>query len=371
MQNTTFPCTSLKHFSDLFSADNPNITDLIASCPQKCALAWGTGNPDISGIGVFISYCQQLGLSIILGPGHIVLYRLSFNNDIRQYLSSVYLIALTTTVLFASPIAIASIVYLQGQPALFEIIFIYYLNVMEFLSSLILYIGFWIGREDKNAKYKPVNQREQITFVLGGLLHCGLFGGVMYWIGRASRGKASVVEFISACKAVETTVPIPPVQTLPLVLDSDRIVLHENEILNRFLIFLCFAAAAVGFYFCCKWLTTWSDVLNKISSPSIKRFCMRVTTFDPVCTLVATGLAVGMAYCFAKMHIARQQLASVAHDEFTDDEWGFGQVVALFVWVPLMVEISVALGVALGVKGILEGLKKKKKEDEEELDSVL
>lgn len=324
MQNTTSPCASLKHFSDLFSADNPNITDIIASCPQQCALAWGTGNPDLSDIGVFLSYSLQLALSIILGPGHIVLHRL-FNNKLRQYLFSIHIVALTTTVLFASQIAIASIVYLRGQPALIEIIFICYLNVMEFLCSLIFFCtlilscSFQIGREDKNAKNHPISVRDVTTYFLG-LLHLGLFGGVIYWISRASMGKESVVEFISACKAGETTVSIPHVQTLPIIVHPYRIVLHSNKVLNAFLILLIGAAHVFGFclYYICPDILI--ATLNKISPPSVKRFGRRIATFDPVCTLVTTGLAVGMAYCFAKMHLVRQQLASVARDEYTDNE---------------------------------------------------
>ena len=29
-----------------------NITTTIQNCPDICTLAWGTGNPDLSGIGV-------------------------------------------------------------------------------------------------------------------------------------------------------------------------------------------------------------------------------------------------------------------------------------------------------------------------------
>jgi hypothetical protein len=226
---------------------------------------------------------------------------------------------------------------------------------MELLCSLILFCSLWIRIQNKNAKYERISGRDWTNLVLGGPLHGGLFFGVIYWTGQASRRRKSVLEFLSACKAVETTVPLPPIGTLRLLIDPPSVVIHSNKALNKFLFFLI-CVAGVGILLCCKLLKMLGAKLKAISPEPVKDFGRRIAVFEPFSTLAAMGLTACMLYCFAKMHLVRQQLASVAHDEFTDNEWGFGQVVALFVWVPLIVEILLALGFALGIVGILESV---------------
>ena len=55
--NMSIACSFASITSVISQADNGNlnISQLVDSCPQICSLAWGTGNPDLSGIGVFSS----------------------------------------------------------------------------------------------------------------------------------------------------------------------------------------------------------------------------------------------------------------------------------------------------------------------------
>lgn len=52
--NGTYSCSfpSIGSLLATAEAGNLNITQLVQSCPNVCSLAWGTGNPDLSGIGV-------------------------------------------------------------------------------------------------------------------------------------------------------------------------------------------------------------------------------------------------------------------------------------------------------------------------------
>ena len=56
--------------------------------------------------------------------------------------------------------------------------------------------------------------------------------------------------------------------------------------------------------------------------------------------LVATSLAsaIGSFYCMVQLEHKRSAMKAVTGDGFTDDQWGFGQVVALFLWAPVLVE---------------------------------
>lgn len=55
LANATLACTSFDSLTDLLGqvqSQNLNITIQIQQCPDLCGLAWGAGNPDLSGIGV-------------------------------------------------------------------------------------------------------------------------------------------------------------------------------------------------------------------------------------------------------------------------------------------------------------------------------
>jgi hypothetical protein len=56
--------------------------------------------------------------------------------------------------------------------------------------------------------------------------------------------------------------------------------------------------------------------------------------------LVATSLAsaIGSFYCMVQLEHKRSAMKAVTGDGFTDDQWEFGQVVALFLWAPVLVE---------------------------------
>ena len=51
-----------------------NITTIVTSCPDICALAWGSGNPDLSGIGANVSYILQAVLTFLCGPVLCLVY---------------------------------------------------------------------------------------------------------------------------------------------------------------------------------------------------------------------------------------------------------------------------------------------------------
>lgn len=44
--------SSIGAILDQADAGKLNVTQLAQQCPNICSLAWGTGNPDLSGIGV-------------------------------------------------------------------------------------------------------------------------------------------------------------------------------------------------------------------------------------------------------------------------------------------------------------------------------
>ena len=58
-----------------------------------------------------------------------------------------------------------------------------------------------------------------------------------------------------------------------------------------------------------------------------------------VSSLCCAGLTGGATYYLVEMQRKRQSLRDVAGKDFKDDEWSFGQILAVFVWVPVGVAI--------------------------------
>ncbi|KAJ4024713.1 hypothetical protein NW752_003263 [Fusarium irregulare] len=315
MPNTTFDCASLHQFSDFFAINTTNVTTAVEACPEKCSLAWGKGNPDLSGIGVFVSYILQLAVCLLLGPCYAIVYRF-LDRKRQKHLAEIHITALQTTVFLACPIAVASIIDLKRRPTLFEARFVYYLNIMELLAACVLVSTMVLRREGDEAF--PIETRETITLVLGLTIQLGLSIGVIHWVDRRSLSAKEVRAFVTACERSGVVVPIPPRDWAN----------KYNKSLKGFLgvLLLISIGAAVGIYL----------LIAKSKSKS-----------RPVwLCLVSTGLATGVAYSFAKMHLARVELARLSKNDYADNEWGFGQIVALFAWVPLLVEASIPLLIA-------------------------
>lgn len=200
---------------------------------------------------------------------------------------------------------------LKRRSTLFETSFVYYLNIMELLETFVLFSTF---RLDETV---PIKSRELTTLILGFSLQIGLLAGLMHWVDRRSISAKEVQAFVTACENSGVVVPIPP--------GSSAWANKYNKSLRNFLtvlvILLLFAAV-------------WICVLITNSKPKYRSISV---------SLVSTGLATGMAYSFAKMHLARVQLARLNEDDYEDNEWGFGQIIALFIWIPLLVELSLPL----------------------------
>ncbi|RBR18130.1 uncharacterized protein FIESC28_06196 [Fusarium coffeatum] len=312
MLNTTFDCASIHQFADFFALNTTNVTTAVEACPEKCSLAWGKGNPDLSGIGVFVSHILQLAVCLLLGPCYAIVYPF-LDRKRQKHLAGIHIKALQTTLLLACPIAVASIIDLKRRSTLFEARFIYYLNFMELLAACVLVSTMVVHTGEDEAFL--IETRETITLVLGIVMQIGLSTGVMHWVDRRSLSAKDVRAFVTACERSGVVVPIPP---------SDWANKY-NKNLRSFLIVLLLISivAAVAIYML---------IANFKSKSRSVWLC-----------LVSAGLASGVAYSFAKMHLARVDLARFSKNGYADNEWGFGQIVALFAWVPLLVELSIPL----------------------------
>jgi hypothetical protein len=83
----------------------------------------------------------------------------------------------------------------------------------------------------------------------------------------------------------------------------------------------------------------WQTELSRVSTV--------VFVFPVVGGPVSLGLCGGMIYYTADMERKRMIMRALAGPYFQDNEWGFGQVLAWFIWVPLLIRFFEILSVCL------------------------
>ncbi|KAK4065843.1 uncharacterized protein Triagg1_8395 [Trichoderma aggressivum f. europaeum] len=99
--------------------------------------------------------------------------------------------------------------------------------------------------------------------------------------------------------------------------------------------------AAAGLCIISFFAQTATTVFPRIKQrPSLRRV---LTIMAIVWGLLTTLSLVGMVWGLVKLWDQRGELIKVAGADFEDNEWGFGQVAALFTWLPIPVEISYKL----------------------------
>jgi hypothetical protein len=118
---TTIDCshlgtrTNFKAYINLISTATGSNFSLASDCKSEiCASLWGLGNPDISGIGMTISYCMNVVIGVVLTSIFLVLSTRSIpvSTYWKNMLSKVFTAYHDSAVLLAFSIQIASVVML-------------------------------------------------------------------------------------------------------------------------------------------------------------------------------------------------------------------------------------------------------------------
>ena len=170
MANST--CLTGTSISDLLDKADQNLLNLtatIASCPDICTLAWGQGNPDLLGIGVFISYIMQAVLTLLCGPilGLICYVRRRkhdercehgercehverHEHEVSDRLSEIVNSFIDTSIGFNIPIGIAATVRIAQSAPLFDQYFSSYLLGMQSFSFLVVVLTSAIFEQRKD-----------------------------------------------------------------------------------------------------------------------------------------------------------------------------------------------------------------------------
>jgi len=152
--STCLTFTSISALLDKADRNLLNLTATIASCPGICTLAWGQGDSDLSGIGVFISYIMQAILTFLCGPIIGLIYYLrgpGERDKVSKRLSEIVDCFVDTSIGFNIPIGIATTIRIAQSAPFFEQYFLTILLVMQMYSfvAVVLTSTIFDKRRDK------------------------------------------------------------------------------------------------------------------------------------------------------------------------------------------------------------------------------
>lgn len=261
------------------------------------------------------AYTVQLILTVLIGPAYRVLYLVlsparkptpeagSFVSFVQE-LKTVQTAFSASNGFFVLASAVASISRLLQNPAIFEIA---QMQAMAFLqANSLLVMFFCLIRPMSRRITRVVLYTVVFVFVLAVLSMSHLSGSWRSNWKLASDGCARDITDYN----VVTPVGYPSWAVAII------------------------AIAGTGGY----WLQSLKERFQRRQAHQVV-FRVLMSVWVLLIGLMTAGMVTGLVMMWRQ----RNHLHSLAGAEFTDDEWGFGQIAALFIWAPIPVEILFVL----------------------------
>ncbi|KAF7979971.1 hypothetical protein HWV62_40038 [Athelia sp. TMB] len=326
---TSTSCTPFSSINDILAsaeAGQLNITNAVSTCQEICTLAWGVGNPDLSGIGMNVCYIFQAILTFLFGPIFCVVYwyRERFAEETIKHLEELHDGFLDVSAQFSIPVAVGAVTRFLQKPPFYEITFMHSLLTMQFLSLLSTAVTAGIFETRKSSM--------RITVIcLYGLLEFGFYMGLVGGLRTSGARWDAIDQLGEACKTYGTLLPgfeeIPKLHGIVPHATVKEFFNGSNRGYRAFwtvvgLILAAIAALIVlaGTIWGLRWLFINKDI----------RLLGLMTLAFTVGTIVELGM----------MERTRSIMQAITGAEFGDNQWGFGQVVSLFLWVPICIQAA-------------------------------
>ncbi|KAI9778135.1 MAG: hypothetical protein M1839_008344 [Geoglossum umbratile] len=284
-----------------------NITTLALKCPETCDIAYGSGNPDLSGVGVNAAYVTFVGLAVLFA-----VLRIGSLWSLYEWTKHVRAIQQTFADMagvfaFSVGVAIAA----NQQSSLYESIYLGSLCLILWCSAslAILVSLFRGGISDITLKILVINSLYfwGITAILLGALGYN----TSHSITTAAR------QLGPSCKSYK---------------DAGLAIGGSNIGYMPPLIAMCFLLVS------CSMGVLFLRYLQ--SRPSKVQYLLRFKNSIKVgFTVFLCTLSISTIYITVDFQLKRNAMGRVAGARFQDNTWGFGQVIALFVWVPLLLAL--------------------------------
>ncbi|TFK64490.1 hypothetical protein BDN72DRAFT_861324 [Pluteus cervinus] len=337
MSNTT-DCdfSSLNAVLQQATASGTNITELVQECQGICNLAWGNGNPDLSGIGANVSYIIQFLLVVIFGPIFVLFHGLKDrNDDSESKFVELHKDFVNASAQFTIPITIATVVRIKQDASLYEITFLQYLTSMQFLGLLAVHVA---GGVVKKPGVKQIT-----LMVLYSLLDFGLYMGLVGFLQTSKASWTQIQELGSACIGYGKILPgynyaksahLQAIASTTLDIFAfprdepvEGFIIRRNAAEAGKKIELIFGLALAGV----AGVVALGFTLFGLYMTFTKKWHIPLG-------VISLGLTSGTLYFLVQMELTRGVMQSLTGTEFLDNQWGFGQVLSLLLWIPFLVQ---------------------------------
>lgn len=261
------------------------------------------------------AYSIQVILTVLIGPAYRLLYlawpppekptkTVTFGWFVEE-LKRVQTAFSAANGFFVLACAVASIVSLHQNPAIFEIAEMQAMAFLQVNSILVMFFCL-IRPMDSRRNARLLLYIVVFAFVLAVLSMSQLNGRRQTNWRLASDGCAQE----STDYDVITPILYPP-----------------------WAVAIIAVAGTVGF-----WLQPLKEKFRSRKAHQVL-FQMLMTLWVLLIGLMIAGMVTGLVMMWRQ----RNHLHSVAGEQFEDDDWGFGQIAALFIWAPIPVEILFVL----------------------------
>ncbi|KAJ5501862.1 hypothetical protein N7463_004736 [Penicillium fimorum] len=294
---------TMDDFFDHASKNGLNVTEEVQKCQNLCLLTYGVGNPDLSGIGMMYAYSIQTGLTILVGPVYRILYLTlaplsTFIRDLKDVQTNFF----SSNGFFVGSSAIATLANLSQNPSTFEIAEMQAMAFLQVNSILVTFFCMVVAQ--------PMSR-----WAARVLLYFAVFVLVIVALGKSNLGsdrKANWRLASDGCAHSST----------------------DYSVINP----IPYPSWAVAIFAVVGTVAFWLQSLKeKFQADKLHRSLFRLLVLFWV--LLTGLLTAGMVVGLTMMWRQRRHLRSVARDQFEDDEWGFGQIAALAIWAPILVEL--------------------------------
>ncbi|KAJ6186203.1 hypothetical protein N7519_007504 [Penicillium mononematosum] len=294
---------TMNDFFDYTKKNGLNITLEVQNCQNLCLLTYGVGNPDLSGIGMMYAYSIQTGLTILVGPVYRIFYLAfapasSFIRDLKDIQTNFF----SSNGFFVGSSAIATLANLSQNPSTFEIAEMQAMAFLQVNSILVTFFCMVVAQ--------PMSRwaaRVLLYFIVFVLVVVAL--GLCH-LGSDSRANWRLASDGCAHSSTDYSVinPVPyPSWAVAIFTVAGTIAFWLQSLKEKF----------------------QADKLHK----SLFRLLMAFWVL--LIGLLTAGMVVGLTMMWRQ----RRHLRSLARDKFEDDQWGFGQIAALTIWAPIVVEL--------------------------------
>jgi hypothetical protein len=248
-------------------------------------------------------------LTWIFGPMFVAIYGFgnvwNLRNDSQEYLKVLQDTFLDTTAIFSISVAVATVVRLHQSITFFEIAFLQSLTTMQFLGLLCTSIAAGIAIPSKE-------KRRVWVIVLYLLVDFCFYMAVVAYLHTSEVSWTIIQQLVRACQSYGSISPgfvyaskqkPPPGRLAGIVIGS-----------------------VVGFFFLFMFASSFFATAIRLARATISRL------------IISLAFAIGTLYCLVQLEQKRNVMKIVTGADFQDNQMGFGQVIAISLWLPLIIQ---------------------------------